>query len=313
MKTWRILITDQLHESGISILQKAAQVDYEPGIEPEELLQIIPKYDALVIRGRTRVIRPVLEAGIKLRVIGRAGVGVENIDLATAQAKHITVINAPTATTLAVAELTFGLIFSLLRAIPKADASMKTGIWRKKDFIGTELAGKTLGIIGVGRIGTAVAQRAAPFSMGILGHDPLISIDEIQSRGAKPVTLDDLYANADIISLHLPLNPDTRGLIDGHALTSMKRGVYLISTARGGIIDETALLARLESGQVAGAALDVFSQEPPGLSALVAHPNVIATPHVGAQTAEAQERAAVHIAEETVATLHGEPLRWKIV
>lgn len=313
MADWNILITDGLDERGQAILKEKAKVYDRSGIDPEELLTEVGQFDALIVRGRTQVSKAVFDVGGKLKVVGRAGVGVDNIDLAAAQLKGVTVVNTPTATTTAVAEHTLGLMLAMVRQIPRADASMKAGQWIKKELGGGELSGKTLGIIGMGRIGSAVAQRAIAFGMRALGYDPLIDEAAVRKRGAEPTVLKDLYAQSDLISLHLPLTRETRGMIDGSALASMKRGVYLICAARGGVIDETALLARLESGQVAGAALDVFAEEPPGLTALVAHPRVVATPHIGAQTTEAQARAAEHIANEVLAALRGNELRWRIV
>ena len=313
MPDWKILLTDGLEEKGQAILRTAANVDNRGGIFPGELLEIIGQYDAMIVRGRTTVNAAVFAAATNLKVLGRAGVGVDNIDLAAAQARGITVINSPTATTIAVAEHTLALMLALVRSVPKADAAMKSGQWIKNQLVGAELHGKTLGIIGMGRIGAAVGQRAAAFGMQVLGHDPLLGDDEIRQRGAEPVHLTELYTRSDFVSLHVPLTPGTRGMIDGQSLGHTKRGVRLICTARGGLIDETALLAALESGQAAGAALDVFASEPPGLTALVAHPNVIATPHIGAQTTEAQSRAAADIASEILAALQGKPLRWKIV
>jgi D-3-phosphoglycerate dehydrogenase len=240
-------------------------------------------------------------------------VGVDNIDLAAAQSNDVVVINAPTATTIAVAEHTLALMLSLIRHVPRSDTTMKSGLWEKKNLVGSELYGKIVGIIGVGNIGSGVAQRARAFGMQILGYDPFLTEEAIRERGAEAVSLHNLYAKSDFISLHIPLSPQTRNLIDGQAIGHMKRGVYLICAARGGVIDETALLNALESGQIAGTALDVFTKEPPGLTALVAHPHVVATPHIGAQTTEAQVRASVDIAEEILAALRGEPLRWKIV
>lgn len=309
----RIIITDGLDESGQAILRSAARVDDRSGISAEELLEVIGEYEVLIVRSRTKVNAAVFEAGKCLKVIGRAGVGVDNIDLPSAAARKVTVVNAPVSTSLAVAELTLGLMLSLARLIPKADAGMKSGLWMKKELMGIELNGKTLGILGVGNIGANVARLAAAVGMKVLGYDPLVPEEQVRARGAEPVALEELYARSDFISLHLPLGPDTRGMINGQTFGLMKRGVRLICAARGGVIDETALLGALESGQVAGAALDVFAKEPPGLTALVAHPNVIATPHIGAQTEEAQQRAAVDIANEVLAALEGKPLRWKIV
>jgi phosphoglycerate dehydrogenase-like enzyme len=212
-----------------------------------------------------------------------------------------------------VAEQTLASMLALARQIPRADAAMKAGQWIKKELEGIELYGKVLGIVGLGHIGAEVARRAAAMGMSVLGHDPFIPEQVIRQRGADPAPLPELYARSDFISLHVPLTPETRGMVNGQSLGLMKRGVRLVCTARGGIIDETALLGALETGQVAGAALDVFAKEPPGLTALVAHPNVIATPHVSAQTAEAQARAAEDIAHEVLATLRGEALRWKVV
>ena len=313
MSEWNILITDGLKDQGKELLRAEAEFDDRAGITAEELLEEIGNYDAAIVRGRTKVTAAVLEKAANLKVVGRAGVGVDNIDLAAAQSKGVTVVNSPTATTLAVAEHSMALMLSLVRAVPAADAAMKSGQWTKKQLVGTELSSKTLGIIGMGRIGSAVGERAAAFGMHVIGYDPLIPGEEISQRGAEPVLLTELYNQADFISMHIPLTPDTRGMIDGQAIGHMKRGVNIVCAARGGVIDETALLAGLESGQIAGAALDVFETEPPGLTALVAHPNVIATPHIGAQTVEAQVRAATDIASEVLAALKGEPLRWKIV
>jgi D-3-phosphoglycerate dehydrogenase len=313
MPEWKILLTDGLEEIGQAILQAQAEVDDREGISAEELVQVAGAYHALIVRGRTKVDRAVFAAAGQLRVVGRAGVGVDNIDLAAANAHGVTVVNTPLATTQAVAEHTLALMLALARSIPAADAGMKSGQWLKKDLLGIEIGGKTLGVIGLGNIGSALAGKAAALGMQVLGYDPLISPDDIRRRGAEPAPLLDLYARADFISLHVSLSPETRGMINGQALGYMKRGVRLLCAARGGIIDETALLGALESGQVAGAALDVFAKEPPGMSALVAHPGVIATPHIGAQTLEAQARAAADITAEVLSALKGEPLRWKVV
>jgi D-3-phosphoglycerate dehydrogenase len=222
------------------------------------------------------------------------------------------VVNTPAATTLAVAELALGLMLSLARSIPRADATMKNGLWLKKDLVGIELSGKCLGIIGMGNIGAVVAWLSASLGMIILGYDPLIPDQEIEKRGARPVSLAELYAQADFITLHIPLTDDTRHLIDERAFHQMKPGVRLVCTARGGIVDEAALLVALQSGIVAGAALDVFTQEPPGASPLLSHPNIILTPHIGAQTQEAQMRAAGDIATEVLAALCRQPLRWRV-
>ena len=312
MTQYKILITDGLDESGQSILRASANVDDRNNISADDLLKAIPDYDALIVRGRTKVTASVMEAGSKLKVIGRAGVGVDNIDLEAAKKHNITVVNAPMSTTLAVAELTFGLMLALAREIPRADAGMKQGKWLKKELEGVELNGKTLGIIGYGRIGVELGKRASAFGMSVIAYDPLISEDEIKQRGAEPVSIQDLYAWSDFISLHLPLNVQTRDMVGPLAFSEMKAGVRIVCAARGGIIDESALVAALNSGKVAGAALDVFGLEPPGLTEAVSHPRVIATPHVGAQTVEAQSRASEDIAAEVLSALQGKTLRWKV-
>ena len=313
MSNWKVLITDGLSDKGIAILSAAAQVDNKPDISADDLLSVAAEYDAMVVRGRTKVNAAVFEAAKKLKVVGRAGVGVDNIDLTAARGHGVTVVNAPKSTSLAVAELALGMMFSLARMIPKADTTMKQGQWIKKQLEGVELNGKTLGIVGMGNIGTAIAQKATALGMKTLGYDTLVAADEIKKRGAEPVPLAQLYARSDFITFHLPLTPESKGMVNGQAFAQMKRGVRIVDAARGGIIDETALLGALEAGQVAAAALDVYATEPPGLSALVAHKNVVATPHIGAQTEEAQDRAAEDIASEVLTALKGEPLRWKIV
>ncbi|HVF24261.1 MAG TPA: hydroxyacid dehydrogenase [Anaerolineales bacterium] len=312
MTEFKILITDGLDESGQSILRASAEVDDRKDISGDDLLKAITEYDALIVRGRTKVTESVLSAASTLRVIGRAGVGVDNIDLAAARKRNIIVVNAPMSTSLAVAELTFGLLLAMARDIPRADAGMKQGQWLKKELEGLELNGKTLGVIGFGRIGVEVGKRAVAFGMNVIAYDPLISEDDIKERGAEPVSIQDLYAWSDFISLHLPLNVQTRDLIGPLAFSQMKDGVRIMCAARGGIIDESALLNALNSGKVAGAALDVFGQEPPGLTEIIAHPRVIATPHIGAQTAEAQSRASEDIANEVLSALNNKPLRWKV-
>lgn len=313
MPEWKIMITDGLDENGQVILRSAAQVDDRDGITQQDLIREISEYDALVVRGRTKITASVFEAAQRLKVAGRAGVGIDNIDLAAANAKGVIVVNAPLSTTLAVAEHTLALMMALARSIPRADVAMKAGQWIKKELQGVELSGKALGILGIGNIGRAIAERARVFGMSVLGYDALLTSAEIRSRQAEPVSISELYRSVDFLTIHVPLTPETRDMINGQSLAQMKRGVRIICTARGGIIDETALLGALETGQVAAAALDVFEKEPPGLSALVAHPNVIATPHIAAQTREAQQRAAVDIAHEVLAALGGKPLHWRIM
>jgi D-3-phosphoglycerate dehydrogenase len=312
MPEYKILITDGLDEHGQSILRASARVDEQKGLSEADLVKVIADYDGLIVRGQTRVTASILEVASRLKVVGRAGVGVDNIDLDAAKQHGIAVVNAPTSTTIAVAELAIGLLLAVAREIPRADASMKQGGWLKKEFEGVELSGKTLGVIGYGRIGTEVGRRAAAFGMNVIVYDPNVSEDELVHGDAEPVPLQDLFAWSDFISLHLPLNVQTRDLIGPLAFSQMKDGVRIVSTARGGIIDEAALLDALNKGKVAGAALDVFQKEPPGLTELVSHPGVIASPHIGAQTVEAQSRAAEDIAAEVLAVLYGKPLRWRV-
>lgn len=312
MPGFRVLIADGLDARGQSILRASAEVEDSSGISADDLLKAVGEYDALIVRGRTRVTGPVMDAASRLKVIGRAGVGVDNIDLDSARQHNITVVNAPLSTSLAVAELTFGLLLAVAREIPRADSAMRQGKWLKKELEGVELFGKTLGLIGIGRIGVEVGQRAAAFGMNVIAYDPLIPEDEIKVRGAEPVSLQDLFAWADFISLHLPLNVQTRDLIGPLAFSQMKDGVRIVCAARGGIIDEAALVEALNTGKVAAAGLDVFAKEPPGISNVVSHPRVISTPHIGAQTAEAQGRASEDIATEVLAALRGEQLRWKV-
>lgn len=309
---WKILLTDGLAPiSDEALLAKVDLVD-KKGISAEELLEVIGDYDALIVRGRTKVTEEVFAVGKNLKIVGRMGVGVDNIDLQAAKAHGVAVVNAPVATTVSVAELTLGLMLSLIRGIPKADAGLKAGQWLKKELVGTELYKKTLGVIGCGHIGEAVAKRALAFDLKVIAYDPVRPAAEIQASGASPVDLDTLLAQADLITLHIPHIPTTHYLLNAEAFAKMKPGVRIICAARGGVIEETALLDALNSGKVAGAALDVYETEPPGASPLAKHPLVVGTPHIGAQTAEAQLRAGYDIVSEVVAGLDKEPLRWRV-
>lgn len=313
MPKQKLLIADKLPRRTANILEAAGiEVDDRAGIEADELAEIIKHYDGLIVRSRTKVTAKLISAGKKLKVIGRAGVGVDNIALTAAKKQGIAVVNTPKSTSLAVAEHTLALMLALQHQVAEADASMKAGEWAKKKMRASELAGKTLGIVGVGHIGTLVAKRAAAFDMKVIGADPALDEETMLERGAISVSLDDLYSRAHIISFHIPLNPRTNGMINAESFEKMKNGVRIIQVARGGVIDEAALLAALESGKVAGAALDVYAEEPPGASPLVTHPKVVATPHVAAQTFEAQRRAAKDIADEVLAALEDRPLRWRV-
>lgn len=309
----KLLIADKLPRRTTNILEAAGvEVDDRAGIEADELAEIIKNYNALIVRGRTKVTADLISAGKKLKVIGRAGVGVDNIALSAAKKNGIAVINTPKSTSLAVAEHTLALMLALQHKVAQADASMKAGEWAKSRMRASELAGKTLGIVGMGHIGTLVAKRAAAFDMKVIGNDPLLDEETMLQRGAISVSLDELYSRSHIISFHIPLNKRTRGMINAKSFDKMKNGVRIIQAARGGVIDEAALLAALESGKVAGAALDVYAEEPPGASPLVTHSKVVSTPHMAAQTFEAQRRAAKDIADEVLAALEDRPLRWRV-
>lgn len=298
---------DGLASPGLERLRADAEVIDDPE------LAALGSVDALIVRSRTQVSRETLgRGGPRLKVVGRAGVGVDNIDVDEARARGVVVVNAPQAATQAVAELALGLMLVLARCIPQADAAVRRGDWPKSTLLGEELAGKTLGLIGVGRIGAALASRAAPMGMRVLGYDPLIPPEAIRRSGAEPADLDKVLTQSNYLSLHVPLTPETRHLIDDRALAKVKPGARLISTARGGVVDEQALVRALERGRLAGAALDVFADEPPRDSPLLRDPRVVLTPHLGAQTVEAQARAALDIAEEVLAALAGRPLRWRI-
>ena len=310
--SWKIILTDGFAPISDEALLASVDLADRKGISAEELLEVIGDYDAIIVRGRTKVTEDVLTAGKNLKVVGRMGVGVDNIDLDAARNHGVTVVNAPVATTVSVAELTLGLMLSLLRNIPRADAGLKAGKWLKKELVGTELFQKTLGVIGYGNIGEAVGRRAMAFDMNVIAFDPVRPAGEIEATGAKAVSFNELLAQADLITLHIPHIPATHYLLNEATFEKMKDGVQIICAARGGVIEETALLAALESGKVAGAALDVFEAEPPGESALAMHPHVVATPHIGAQTSEAQLRAGYDILSEVVAGLDGKPLRWKV-
>lgn len=310
MAQLKIIVSDGLAEAGLDLLRGVGEVVSNPKISAEELIAILPEYDALVVRSRTKVKANVIEAGKKLKVIGRAGVGVDNIDVKTAVEHHITVVNSPLAATTAVAEHTLAMILSLARLIPAADASLKQQKWEKSAFMGSELYGKTLGLVGLGRIGSHVAVLAKAFGMMVIALDPFVSADDIRSRGIEPVSFQEVLERADYLSLHLPLTTATKGMLGQAEFALMKKGARLVCAARGGVVDEDALRAALDSGNLAGAALDVFASEPPLPGSIAEHPKVVATPHIGAQTSEAQKRAGIAIAEEVAAVLQGKTPRW---
>jgi D-3-phosphoglycerate dehydrogenase len=311
--THKILVSDGLAEEGLRLLRTVGEVTVNPKITADELIAALPDYHALVVRSRTKVTAKVVEAGKNLIVIGRAGVGVDNIDVAAAAQRNLVVVNSPMAASVAVAEHTLGLLLALARLIPAADAAMKQGRWEKTAFLGSELSGKTLGLLGLGRIGAMVAGRAVAFGMLVMAYDPYLTEHQISERNASPERFEDVLARSDYISLHLPLTKETQGLIGAAEFAKMKKGARLICAARGGVVDESALRAALDSDHLAGAALDVFAEEPPPPDSIAMHPRVIATPHIGAQTAEAQARAGVAIAEEVVTVLQGKEPRWRVL
>lgn len=303
----KVLVCDPIHEDGIKILRDAGfEVDVDPDISYEELKQKVASYDVLVVRSRTKVTREIINFGEKLKVIARAGAGIDNIDVEAAKEKGIKVLNTPEAPAIAVAELTLGLLLSLARQIPRADYSMKEGRWAKKEFRGWQLHGKTLGVIGLGHIGEKVARLAKAFGMKILITKRTPPSPEIlRELDAEFVPLDELLKRSDIISLHVPLTPQTRHMIGEREIQLMKDGAFIINTSRGAVIDEKALLNALKSGKLGGAALDVYEIEPPTDYSLAKLPNVVCTPHIGAQTAEAQRMASTLIAKKIVETFKG--------
>jgi D-3-phosphoglycerate dehydrogenase len=303
--TGRVLVCDEIDSRGIEIMRKSGlEVDYKPEIRAEELEKIVKDYDVLVVRSRTKVTKAVIDANPKMKVIARVGVGLDNIDVEHARSKNIQVVNAEVAAMNAVAELVIGLMLSLARNIPFADASIKNGKWLKKDIKGIELKGRYLGIVGVGKIGRRIGRIARGFGMNLIGYD-VIPIDQQFAREVGLITsdLNTLLSSSDFVTLHVPLTPDTKHMINEERLSRMKKTAYIINTSRGAVVDEQALYAALKGGKIAGAALDVFEVEPPTNSELIRLPNVVCTPHIGAQTTEAQELAANVIAEKIIQLL----------
>lgn len=296
----RILISDPLDPETVERFSSSGDVEVvvQTGIDPAELPAVVRQYHGMVVRSGTRVTAEALADPGFLRVIGRAGSGVDNIDLDAATAAGVVVMNTPGGNSVAAAEHTLALLASLARHLPQAATDLKAGNWNRKRYMGTEVTGKTLGIVGLGRIGREVALRARGMRMEVLGYDPYVSDAVAVELGITPGTLPDLLAESDFVTLHLPINGDTRHLIDAAAIAAMKPGARLINCARGGLVDEAALASALESGHLAGAALDVFEAEPPDPHGLVGMPCVIATPHLGASTREAQIRVAAEICEK---------------
>jgi D-3-phosphoglycerate dehydrogenase len=303
----KVLVADDLSAAAVKVMSEAGlQVDVRTGLPPAQLGEIIAGYQGLAVRSATKVTADLLARASSLKIVGRAGVGVDNIDVPAATARKVQVINTPSGNAIAAGELAIGYIFALARKLPQATASMKRGEWEKKKLMGVEVTGKTLGVVGFGNIGRQVAERAVGLRMKVLAHDPALAPGATAPAGIELCGFDDLIARADFVTLHLPLIPATKGLFGAATLARMKKGAYLINCARGGIVDETALYEALKSGHLAGAALDVFEKEPCGPLPLLELDNVLASPHVGASTKEAQDKVAVELAEVFVDYLkHG--------
>ncbi|MCP1662586.1 D-3-phosphoglycerate dehydrogenase [Methanocalculus sp. AMF5] len=302
---FNVLVSDPLAEEGISILRGFCNVDEKSGLSEDELVAIIGQYDALIVRSGTEVTARVIDAAPKMKYIGRAGAGVDNIDTDAATRKGIIVANAPEGNTLAATEHTMAMILSLARRIPSANASMKKGEWKRSAFMGVEMNEKVIGIVGFGRIGREVAKRAQSFDMRVVAYDPFITAERGAQFGVEMMSVEDLFRVADVITVHTPLIKETKHLINEKSIATMKDGVRIINCARGGIIDEMALAEAVKSGKVAGAALDVFEEEPPANSPLLDLDTVIVTPHLGASTVEAQKNVAISIAHQCIDVLKG--------
>ncbi|MCJ7514760.1 MAG: phosphoglycerate dehydrogenase [Dehalococcoidia bacterium] len=308
----KILIADPVAEEGIEFLKTQAEVDVKLGLKPEELKAIIGDYEALIVRSETKATAEIIQAGKKLQVIARAGVGLDNIDVEAATRQGVVVVNAPTGNTFAAAEHTMALMLALARHVPQANAKLKSGVWQRKDYMGVELRGKILGIIGLGNVGSEVARRAQAFSMRLLGYDPFVSADYARNLGVELVTLQKLLKESDFITLHLPLTSQTKGLIGAKELNTVKPTVRIINCARGGLIDEEALVKAVEEGKLAGAAVDVFVKEPVTDSVLFRSERIVVTPHLGASTTEAQTSVALEVAEQVMAVLKGQPAKYAV-
>ncbi|UCG53938.1 MAG: phosphoglycerate dehydrogenase [Dehalococcoidia bacterium] len=308
----KILIADKIAQEGIDMLSHYAQVDVKTKQNAEQIMSIIGDYEALVVRSQTRVTADIIEAGKKLQVIGRAGVGVDNIDIDTATQKGIIVVNAPTGNTISAAEHTIALILALARNIPQANTSLKSCQWRRSDFMGTEVKGKTLGIIGLGNVGSEVAIRARGLDMRVIGYDPFITIERAANLQIELVTQEQLFKDSDFITLHIPLNESTKNFVGTKEIAMMKPTTRIINTARGGLINEEVLVKAIDGKKIAGAAIDVFLNEPCTESILFKSENIIVTPHLGASTTEAQTMAATEIAKQIIDVFNGQPARYAV-
>ncbi len=295
----RVLISDKLHDDATKVFEKnQIPVDIKTGLSPEELCQIIPQYDGLAIRSATTVTAEILAAATKLRVIARAGIGVDNVDIPAATKQGVLVMNTPFGNSITTAEHAISMLLSLARQIPQANQSTHAGLWEKSKFTGTEVYEKCLGLVGVGNIGSLVAERAKGLKMNVIACDPFFTEERSKEIGVEKVEMDELLSRADFMSFHTPLNDSTRNLLNAKTMAKCKKGVLVVNCARGGIIDENDLLEGLNSGQIGGAALDVFAEEPAKKNVLFNHPRAVLTPHLGAATSEAQIRVAVQAAEQ---------------
>lgn len=303
----RVLVCDSIDKSGIESMQRGGlAVDYRPEIKAQELISSVKDYDVIIVRSRTKITKEVIDATATAKIIARVGVGLDNVDVKAAEAKNIRVINAPEAASIAVAELAIGLMISLARSIPRADSETKKGNWIKKDLMGTQLSGKYLGIVGVGNIGRNIGRMAKALRMNLIGFDPYpINRDYVKETGMVVTDFNTLLESSDFVTCHVPSTPETNHMFNADSIARMKPTAYLVNTSRGEIIDENALYEALKAGKLAGAALDVFEVEPPTNKDLLALSNVICTPHVGAQTKEAQELASTVIAEKVIQILRG--------
>jgi D-3-phosphoglycerate dehydrogenase len=308
----KILVAEPLAKQGLEILQAHHDVDEKIGLSPDELAAIIGEYDALLVRSQVKVTADILAHASRLVVIGRAGVGVDNVDLEAATRAGIVVVNAPTGNTVSAAEQTIALMLALARRTAAADASVRRGEWKRSAFTGVELRGRTLGIIGLGKIGQAVADRAHGLEMNVIGYDPFVTADQAALHGIALVELDQIIEKSDVITVHVPLNKATRGMIGPEQIGKLKPGVMLVNVARGGVYDEAAVAEALLDGKIAGAAFDVFEKEPPVDSPLMSAPNTVLTPHLGASTAEAQVRVAEEACEQVIDVLAGRSARYAV-
>eukprot|EP01062_Namystynia_karyoxenos_P001335 TRINITY_DN1044_c0_g5_i1.p1 TRINITY_DN1044_c0_g5~~TRINITY_DN1044_c0_g5_i1.p1 ORF type:complete len:571 (+),score=234.90 TRINITY_DN1044_c0_g5_i1:87-1715(+) len=311
MSDLKVLASDKVSELGLRVLKKAGiKAEMITGLSEQELINIIPQYDALVVRSATTVTAKVIEAATNLKIIGRAGVGVDNIDLNASTQRGIIVVNSPQGNTIAAAEHTWSMILSMARMVPQAHGSMMAHKWDRKTFMGFELHGKTLGVVGFGNIGRKVCQYARAMGMKVLAYDPFVSKEAAEKTGAKLRSFDDIIRESDVLTLHLPVTKETRGLINKDTIGKMKKGVYIANVSRGPVVVEADLAAALKSGHVAGAALDVFNTEPPAKdNPLLSDPRVVVTPHLGASTKEAQVKVAVDVCEQIAEVLRGGPAR----